>query len=80
LDVPLADDARCLAVNDNSFDFVATRYDTNVAGVDDLGQIQVVLARTIFCDVAVDGNKVAHSHVAESITTKDVDTGVRQIN
>jgi hypothetical protein len=80
LDVPLADDTRCLAVNDNSLDFIATRYDTNVAGVDDLGQIQVVLARTIFGDVAIDSNKVAHCHVSESITTKDVDTESRQIS
>jgi hypothetical protein len=76
LDVPLADEARCLAVNDNSLDFVATRYDANVAGIDDLGQIQVVLARTIFGDVAIDGNKVANSHVSEGITTKDVDTEI----
>jgi hypothetical protein len=80
LDIPLANDARCLAVNDSSLDFVATGYDTNVAGVDDLGQIEVVLARPIFGDVAVDGNKVANSHVSESITTKDVDTGSRQIS
>lgn len=73
LDVLLADDAGSFAFKDDSLDSVATGYDSDVAGVDDLGKVEVVFGGAVFGDVAVDGDEVAGGHIAECIAAEDVD-------
>lgn len=76
LHVSLANNAGCLAADHNRLDFVATGHNTDVAGVDDLGEIGVVLAGAVLGDVAIDGDQVTDGHVSESIAAEDVDTVV----
>jgi hypothetical protein len=74
LDGFLSDDARSFTFQNNGPDLIAAGDHTDVARVDELGEIQVVLVGTILGDVTIDSDQVACRDVGKSILAEDVYT------
>lgn len=72
LDGFLADDASSLTPENDGLDLIAAGDDTDVARVDELGKIQVVLVGAVLGDVTVDSDQVACRDICKSILAKDV--------
>lgn len=73
LDILLANDARGLALENDSLDLIVAGHNADVGRVDDLGEVDVVFVGAVLSDVTIDGDEVADCHVSEGITAKDVD-------
>lgn len=74
LDCLLSDDARRLAFENDCLDLIAAGDNTDVARVNELGEVEVVSVGAILGDVTVDSDKVARRYVCEGSFTEDVNT------
>jgi hypothetical protein len=72
LDGFLADDTSSLTPEDDGLDLITAGDNTDVARVDELGKIQVVLVGAVLGDVTVDSDQVACRDICKSILAKDV--------
>jgi hypothetical protein len=74
LDGFLSDDVRSFTFENNGLDLVTAGDHTDVARVDELGEIKVVLVGAVLGDVTVDSDQVACRDVCKSILAEDINT------